>query len=241
MDKDISKIKAFWDARAKEYGDNWRATLGERYLRMLEIKIMKRYIRNLNPKLVYDIGCGNGYSTLAYAKQFPDIQLVGVDYSEEMIKIASKKEISNCKFIVGDILKPESLPSDEADLIITQRCIQNLPDYASQKLTIINLTTKLSTDGILLMMECSKDGVHQLNKMRKLFLKKPIENIEPWHNTFFVDQRIIDDFSAKVVYFSSTYMFVSKVVSSRLSWLGYLLPNIAKFGYDRLYIITRLV
>jgi hypothetical protein len=65
-----------------------------------------------------------------------------------------------------------------------------------------------------------------------------LDNIEPWHNNFFRDTALVDDFGARVVHFTSTYMFISKVISSRFSRLGYLLPQIGKFGYDKLYIIS---
>jgi len=239
VSKNVSEIKEFWDNRAKTYGSDWKATLGEKYLRMLEIKTMKNYIRRFSPNIVYDVGCGNGYSTLVFAQQFPDISFVGIDYSVEMITIAKKNRTPNCKFMVGDVLESDSIPSEKADLIVTQRCLQNLPDYTSQKVAISNLLSKLSKNGVLLLMECSKDGVYQLNKTRNLIFKNPIENIEPWHNRFFIDTDIINDFSAQVIYFSSTYMFISKVIHPIFSSLGYLLPNIGRFGYDRLYLIKK--
>ena len=42
----------------------------------------------------------------------------------------------------------------------------------------------------MLMMECSKDGVGQLNGLRRRLGLKPIEGIEPWHNAFMRDETI---------------------------------------------------
>ena len=140
-------------------------------------------------------------------------------------------------FLVGDVLQIETLPEDKFDLILTQRCLQNLPDYESQYEAINNLLERKSGQGMLCLMECSKDGVEQLNTLRSRLGMSPIEGIEPWHNNFFHDHQLIDDFNARIVHFSSTYMFLSKVVSPVFSRMGYLLPSLGKFGYDKIYLI----
>jgi SAM-dependent methyltransferase len=237
MDERIKEIKKFWDSRATEFGPQCEATLREKYLRLLEIKIMKRLIRYYRPSKVLDVGCGNGFSTKIYALAFPSTKFFGMDYSEEMINHARNIASPNCSFFVGDVLDPESLEKGPYDLIMTQRCLQNLPDYDLQKQAIGNLLAIKNSTGPLLLMECSKDGVKQLNGYRTRLRMKPLENIEPWHNNFLIDKLLKTDFGANITYFSSTYMFLSKILHPRLSSLGYLLPSIGKFGYDRLYII----
>ena len=86
-------------------------------------------------------------------------------------------------------------------------------------------------------MECSKDGVRQLNELRVRLGREPIENIKPWHNNFLFDQKMTDDFGAHIIHFSSTSMFLSKIVDDGLARIGYFLPAIGKFGYDKLYVI----
>jgi len=237
MDERIKEIKNFWDSRAREFGADCQATLREKYLRLLEIKKMKQMIKRYNPRRVLDVGCGNGYSTKLYAGEFPSIQFYGMDYSEEMIQHAQKNPLSNCSFFVGDVLDETSLKEGQFDLIMTQRCLQNLPDYDCQHKAINNLLTRKNPNGHLLLMECSKDGVAQFNRLRARLGKKPLDGLEPWHNNFFMDKSLQEDFGAEIVYFSSTYMFLAKVMHSRLSVLGYVLLPLGKFGYDRLYII----
>lgn len=233
----IQEIKKFWDERAEKYGEDWQATLGEKYLRLLEIKTVLKIIRRLKPGNVLDVGCGNGYSTKKYADHFTDIKFTGLDYSEEMIALAQKRPLPNCRFMVADVLRPETFPDDTFDLILTQRCLQNLPDYESQHEAIHDFLKRRSPKGTLCLMECSRNGVEQLNNLRVKLGMAPIEGIEPWHNNFFYDQKLIDDFNARLVHFSSTYMFLSKVVSPVFSHLGYLLPSLGKFGYDKIYLI----
>lgn len=237
MDERISEIRKYWDARAKEHGASWQATLGEKYLRLLEIKTMTQMIKRYAPRRVLDVGCGNGFSTRIYAREFPSIQFVGMDYSEQMIQVAQEQPSSNCTFCVGNVLDEPSFEGGSFDVILTQRCLQNLPDYDCQRKAIHNLLKLKSPNGHLVLMECSKDGVAQLNKLRVAMGRKPMNNLEPWHNNFVVDKSLQVDFGAEILHFSSTYMFLAKAVHHRLSALGYLLPPIGKFGYDKLYLI----
>ena len=88
-----------------------------------------------------------------------------------------------------------------------------------------------------MLMECSKDGVAQLNGLRREWGLEPIANIEPWHNCFMRDDQLIRDYGARVEFFSSTYMFMAKVVHKKLSYVARYLPAVGRFGYDRLYVI----
>lgn len=237
MSKEKEQIKEFWDKRAREHGEDWRATLGEKYLRLLEIQTVVDQITICRPSTVMDVGCGNGYSTKEFALRFPQSTFVGVDFSEEMISQAQKKHPDNASFQVSDVTDDSTLPKGPFDLIVTQRCLQNLPTYELQKKAIESLLSRKSENGILFLMECSKNGVAQLNRLRKRLGKKPKDNIEPWHNNFFVDEKITADFNAEIHHFCSTYMFFSKVISNRLAKYAYRLPQIGSFGYDKVYLI----
>jgi SAM-dependent methyltransferase len=238
VDDRTKAIKAFWDQRGATYGGKEQATLGESDLRKLEIRAMSGMMRVLKPGSVLDAGCGNGYSTKTLASAFPSSEFIGMDYSEPMIAAARLETPKNCAFLLGDVLLEETYPAGRFDCVMTQRCIQNLPTYDHQRKAITCMLGKLAPGGYLLLMECSHDGVHQLNRVRGILGKENLLDIEPWHNCFLSDKSLIDDFGARVVSFASTYMFLSKVVSSRLSRVATLLPSIGRFGYDRLYIIT---
>lgn len=55
-------------------------------IRRLFINELKRY----NPQgALVDAGCGPGYLILLIAKQFPDLQIIGIDIAESMVKAAS--------------------------------------------------------------------------------------------------------------------------------------------------------
>ncbi len=238
MTVEINDIKAFWDDRARTFGAKPRATLNEAPLRELEIAAMARRIARLRPRFVLDVGCGNGYSTRSFAHRFPDIQFTGIDYSAEMIRQASLDVPANCTFAAGDVLDLDSLPEGPFDLILTQRCIQNLPADDLQTRAIENLLARRSARGVLMLMECSRNGVRSLNTMRARFGRDPIADLEPWHNRFMRDGRLRRRFGAHVEHFSSTYMFLVKVLHPRLARIATRLPALGTFGYDKLYVIA---
>ena len=45
----------------------------------------------VNPKKIIDIGCGPGNSTAVLKEMFPDADILGVDYSDNMLEKAKSK------------------------------------------------------------------------------------------------------------------------------------------------------
>lgn len=229
-------VKIFWDARAKEYGLDPAATLTDQYLRMLEIEAILKRIKDRKPDTVLDVGCGNGFSTICFAKRFPETKFIGLDYSEEMIRIAYSHELSNCKFVIGDVLKSDTLPDLCFDMIITQRCIQNILSYDLQFEAITNLLRKKTFGGIMFLMECSQNGAEMFNRLSHFVNPKRNVKKAPFHNLWLQDECLVRDFNARIEYFCSTYM-LAKSVHERLRYLGYRLPQIGRFGYEKIFVI----
>ncbi len=240
-----NEIKKFWDKRASEFGKSMFATLRETYLRKLEIITMIRILGGIKSSIVLELGCGNGYATFKYAEKFPQMKILATDYSEKMIDIAQKNyKRENITYKVWDITESDESPFaiKNFDLIFSQRVIQNLPSWGVQKKVINNLINLLADNGLLILMECSEEGENQLNRWRNMIGKKPIDGIIPWHNKFLKDSILNKEFGRnfiKVIYFSSTYMFITRLISQKLAKIAWLLPAIGKFGYDRIYVFKR--
>ncbi|CAN5195962.1 hypothetical protein BH18GEM1_BH18GEM1_01500 [soil metagenome] len=230
------KVRKFWDEQAEAFGADPSATLTDHYLRGLEIATIQRYIRERNPKRVVDIGCGNGFSTVQFAAAFSDVAFVGVDYSREMIRHARDGERPNCAFLWGDVLDPATLPDSSFDVVLTQRCIQNILDRNLQTRAIRNMLTLKSDDGVLLLMECSKPGLRQFNRLSQGVNPHRPPKREPFHNLWLEDRDLRREFGAHVEYFCSTYM-IGKAIHPRLQRICCRLPQVGAFGYDRLFII----
>lgn len=102
-------------------------------------------IADINPNRILDIGCGPGNSTDRLAKQFPNADILGVDFSEDMLKKAQTTypELRfEQSFIPDDLDKLDG----EFDLIFSNACIHWIPNHESLLPAIFD---KLSDGGTL--------------------------------------------------------------------------------------------
>lgn len=115
------------DEKRKIVKDDYNAIAGTYAKCYSEIDYCKKYIdefiTNLTGKKVLDIGCGAGQIT-DYLTQ-KGIEAIGIDFSEELLKIATKT-FPNSKFILADICEYE--PKGQVDGIITKDVLFHLSD-----------------------------------------------------------------------------------------------------------------
>lgn len=80
-------------------------------------------------KRVLDAGCGEGYLSRMLAKL--GAHVVGVDYSENMIKMAHERtsEDLGIRFVHGNCEELSSFQDGTFDLIVSNMVIQDLPNY----------------------------------------------------------------------------------------------------------------
>lgn len=241
MKKNLTKkIKSFWGEQAKKFGSNYLATVPDKYLKQLEIVNILKYIPNCNIKMA-DIGCGNGFSTIAFAKE-RKCRFTGIDYSDEMIKWAieagkkqEKKLIGTANFKVGDVLNLKDIKSGEFDVITTDRCLINLTSLAEQKKAIKELARIVKRGGNYIMCEDTQEGLAKLNKLRVLAGLTAIPN--HWHNIYINEKRIIPFikryFNIEIIdNFGSMYYLASRIFNALAS------PNPTKPNY--LSVINRV-
>lgn len=83
-------------------------------------------LTSLDPKRVLDIGCGPGNSTFALKSRFPNADITGVDYSDDMLKKAKADhpDISFQKCNAPDGLYELD---GKFDLIFSNACFQWIP------------------------------------------------------------------------------------------------------------------
>src|SRR5262249_11043133 len=80
-------VRAHWKSRATS--DSWpQSTSLDYYLRDIEFRVLADQIEKQRPSRVFDIGCGDGYTTLRLAGRFPDVAFVGGDYAHPMVENA---------------------------------------------------------------------------------------------------------------------------------------------------------
>ncbi|ADZ82054.1 class I SAM-dependent methyltransferase [Cellulosilyticum lentocellum] len=97
MDKNKEKIKSNFDHEASAY-DNSKASqfAKQSYPYMLNTLMPIRF------ETVLDVGCGTGSLLYEILDRKPQVKAVGVDFSEEMLKVARDKLPKRVELIQGD-------------------------------------------------------------------------------------------------------------------------------------------
>ena len=171
--KDLKIAKEHWEKQET-------VSLKDRNLRELERFSIINQLKKIKPTTLADIGCGDCSDTIYYSDYVENI--FAFDYSETMLrkaaKIVSNKRIKLSKF---DILK-EAI-NIKVDIITTKRCLINLGTFENQKDAIRKIHDSLNKDGYYLMLECSLDGLNNLNILRQKVALNPIPS--PFHNLYF--------------------------------------------------------
>lgn len=118
----LHKVKAYWDWRAKNYDQSpGHSGFEEEWKKYLEKKLNSE-------ARVLDVGTGTGFMALLLAELGYDV--VGVDISEEMLKVAREKaEKRNLKieFRIGNAEKLD-FSDEEFDAVISRHLLWTLKD-----------------------------------------------------------------------------------------------------------------
>ena len=125
---------------------------------------LARRVAGRNVVSALDVGCGPGNSSAVIKSIFPNADILGIDFSADMIERA-KKDHGDIRFEQwdADVFTQES--NQKFDLIFSNACLQWLPD---QYKTITNLYNLLNEDGIMaVQIPCNFDEPihHLINKV----------------------------------------------------------------------------
>ena len=144
---------------ASQYDRRWAsyitATLRET-LRRLEIKPSDRLL---------DIGCGTGSLLQAISTKYPSINLVGLDISKEMLKVACNKQIKKCNFIIGQALH---LPFHSKSIDIVVSC-NAFHYWRKPEASLLEIVRVLKPQGRLVITDWCDDYI--ACKICDLFLR----------------------------------------------------------------------
>lgn len=223
-------VKKFWDNQAEQFGQRDLATAPDHHYRTLEIERILSHLQNRGT--VLDVGCGNGYSTLQFAKAFPSAKFIAVDYSEAMINHAraalEQSGLSNVEFHVGNVLSLADLPAlhggsePKIDCIISERCLINLANWDEQQHALLQMKAVLAPYGTIVLTENTQEGLAQLNQLRASLALPSIA--VRWHN-FYLPQRQLEEFLPRhfkvegVENIGNLYYIISRVVYAKLAAL----------------------
>jgi len=253
---DSRKIQDFWDSRATaevSYKSSWE----DYYMVEKEIFEISKYIAG-NEKIC-DFGCNNGYGTFRLLSLFEGIEVDGIDYSENLIKVAKEALISaphagRARFSVGNILDPASYPEKKYDIILLKRILINLETPENQIRALSSIEKLLKTGGKIILSEAVEENWRRLNQLRHEFGLEELG--QPWHNCY-LKKDVIDfmytHFQVEIDDdYSSSYYLISRVLNpwiqklndvkkldylSEINRMAATLPNFGDYGTQRLLIL----
>ncbi|MFL6209380.1 MAG: class I SAM-dependent methyltransferase [Pyrinomonadaceae bacterium] len=223
-------IKEYWDERARAHAGSPRATTDDIYLRELELATLTETLKSLDlpaAATVLDVGCGDGYTTLAIAERLPALSFSGVDYSAQMIENARQQLAERAEdlqarvaFSVGDATNLATACGDELfDVTLTDRCLINLPSLERQAEAIAQIAAHTKPGGYYVAIENFVEGQENMNAMRRSVgvPEIPIR----WHNLFFREADLVAaaaPFFDQITFkdFSSSYYFATRVIYSAM-------------------------
>jgi len=92
--------------------------------------------QGFSPKRVLDVGCDNGVATCAYARFFPDSEVVGLDIEHASVncgqQLARTLRLQNVRFVQGDLLAPFSTDVEAYDLVVASLVVYEASSNAGQ-------------------------------------------------------------------------------------------------------------
>jgi trans-aconitate 2-methyltransferase len=165
----------------------------------------------INPKLVYDLGCGPGNSTILLKNRWPNAEIIGLDSSLNMLEEA-RVLYPDIKFIQGNIA--DFSPPEKIDCFFANASLQWLDDHEvllpkliqflheggafgiqmpnnfhspSHQVTLKILQTNENWNSLLKQLRYGilKEPFYNLSWYYDLLIKAGAKNIQLWETEYF--------------------------------------------------------
>lgn len=191
---ELNDIKKYWDdmGRKAQNPDGLLLTSRDPYLGQLERENILEHL--LDCRSILEIGCGDGLHSVEYATRAAEYH--GVDVAPSLLSFAEERMrscgIDNATFHNASILEIEKLFGDKKfDVVISQRCIINLPTWEHQSKAIHQVFRALRPGGRFLITEGFQEELDNLNCMRR---QMGLEAIKVVDNNRFMSRHVFEKF-----------------------------------------------
>jgi SAM-dependent methyltransferase len=207
------------------------STMADTRVRSLETELVHQFtIKSIEvlrqsasgPFVLFDAGCGNGYTLSTLATSGFDLHFYGFEYSPELHALALR-QLGGLTSVLGviraDLRHAGWHQSRFADIIIVQRLLINLLDPHDQQKTLRNVVSALKPSGCILFIESFKSGMDKLNAARAEF---DLGALPPAHHNlllsddFFESEERLEAFEFDgwrvPANFLSTHFYVARVL-----------------------------
>ena len=163
-------IRAHYKTVAEKHGPSPRSSMEDDFVRNKEIECILNCYRFVKeeaqrPLKVLEVGCGNGYALEVLSSLDRTDRFWGVDFSEDLLSIAHKRELPNCMFMQGDTRALAAEP-EFFDWVYTERCLINILDLDEQLEALRQISKVLKPNAFYLMIEGFADGLRNYNRAR---------------------------------------------------------------------------
>lgn len=192
-----------------------------------QLKIIQKYIEQINAQRVLELGAGNGSNSLYLAKNNQGVNFIGIDLSKE----PSNKKVPNYKQDLGDFHNLNEYTNESFDLVFV---IEALCHSRRKAIVLNEVYKKLRKKGLFIIF----DGY--VNKPLNQLTDDEILAKELTEKTMAVDSfHFIDDFE-KVVKKSNFSILTKKDLSQEI------IPSLKRFEklallFYKLPLVTNLI
>ncbi|MHA2095118.1 MAG: class I SAM-dependent methyltransferase [Candidatus Hodarchaeales archaeon] len=258
----LEEIKQHWEKSGESFPFDSKVTPTSRdpYLGELERENILSYLEEEYTCL--EIGCGDAFHTMHYAKKVK--RIFGIDVADSLINIAKKRvleePLNNVDFYVGSVLDiGEIFKGKQFDCAISQRCLINLPNWEHQRNAITQVHQLLTNQGMFLLTEGFQDNLDNLNSVRTKFSLPEIKVVDYNRNFIVSDfEKFIEQYFEVIEKrFYGCYLFFSRVYhplvvlpenpkhDSKLNEVAMNLqkalsmPDLEKYSYNIAYVLRK--
>jgi ubiquinone/menaquinone biosynthesis C-methylase UbiE len=259
---DIEEVRQHWLRAGASFADQDGVTSTSRDPHLGELEraaVLGHFPRDAE---ILDLGCGDGSHTVHYARAAS--RAVGIDYVGALLDIARARareagvEVDFIEASVTDLC--DRFGAASFDVVISQRCLINLPSWDLQRSVLSQTFQVLRPGGLLLLTEGFSEPLEELNRLREATGLSPIAVAD---YNLFLGQRDFEAFAERfgqieAVEHYGVYLTLSRVLhplvvapepprhNGRLNQIARQIDEAARGGsdfmrysYNLLYVVRR--
>ena len=139
-------------------------------------------LQSFQAKTILDLGCGTGYSSLAFAKDYPSSDLVSLDLSKNMLSVLRGKTVSSQQLRSAIQADMHGLPlmDNSVDLVFSSLAFQWSSNWDA---LFAEIKRVLRPNGLLFFSTFGPDALKELKSTwLKLGLPSPVNDFHDMHD-----------------------------------------------------------
>ena len=147
-----NKIQSLFNSISSDY-DRLNNVISFNQHKIWRRKTM-RHMHLERGQIILDLCCGTGDWSIHMAQNNPEVEVIGLDFSENMLEVAGTRteHIDNISLVQGDAMNLD-FPAQSFDTVTIGFGLRNLPDYAQG---LKEMYRVLKPGGTLVVLETSQ-------------------------------------------------------------------------------------